>query len=161
MNREHGKLSLIDKTPVPGSDQPSPISMPMAVTPDHRFLYAALRSEPFWVSSFAIDPQTGRLRHLSLVPLADSMAFIVTDRTGRFLLSASYPGSKLVVNAIDAEGRVERQTTQIIPNQPEAHCILVDLSNRYCYATSLGADIITQWKFDASTGKLSSNTPAS
>ena len=52
MNRESGELTLLDKVPVPGTDKPSPSSMPMAVTPDHRFLYAALRSDNFPASSF-------------------------------------------------------------------------------------------------------------
>ena len=47
MNRESGELTVIDKVPVPGTDKPSPSSMPMAVTPDRRFLYAALRSDTF------------------------------------------------------------------------------------------------------------------
>src|SRR2546423_9051912 len=45
MNRQTGALDLIEKTPVPGTDKPSPSSMPMALSPDRRFLYAALRSE--------------------------------------------------------------------------------------------------------------------
>src|SRR5215475_3077317 len=94
MNRESGDLDLLDKVPVPGTDKPSPSSMPMAVTPDHRFLYAALRSDSFPVSSFAIDPASGRLSHLATTPLQDSMAYIVTDRSGRHLLGASYPGAK-------------------------------------------------------------------
>jgi 6-phosphogluconolactonase len=159
MDRDSGELTLIEQTAVPGTDKPSPTSMPLAVTPDHRFLYAALRSEPFCVSSFAIDRGTGRLKHLAVAPLADSMAYIVTDRTGRFLLSASYPGSKLTINRIDANGQVEGETTQIIPTQPKAHCILIDPTNKYCYATSLGGDIIMQWKFDPATGILSPNTP--
>jgi 6-phosphogluconolactonase len=52
MNRESGELTLLDKVPVPGTDKPSPASMAMAVTPDHRFLYAALRSDNFPASSF-------------------------------------------------------------------------------------------------------------
>jgi 6-phosphogluconolactonase len=59
--------------------------MPIAISPDRRFLYAALRSEPYPVSSFAIDPTSGRLTHLAHAPLADSMAYIVTDRTGQKL----------------------------------------------------------------------------
>src|SRR5260370_25651888 len=47
MNRASGELDLIDKTPVPGNDKPSPTSMPMALSPDRRFLYAALLIEPF------------------------------------------------------------------------------------------------------------------
>src|SRR5258707_14317973 len=95
MNRENGELTLMDKVPVPGPDKPSPSSMPMAVTPDRGFLYAALRSDTFPVSTFALDRASGRLTHLGTTPLADSMAYIVTDRSGRYLLSASYPGNKL------------------------------------------------------------------
>jgi 6-phosphogluconolactonase len=51
MNRDTGELLMIDRMPVPGTDKPSPSSMPMAVTPDRQFLYAALRSDTFPVSS--------------------------------------------------------------------------------------------------------------
>jgi len=160
MNRESGDLTAIDTVAVPGTDKPSPTSMPMAVSPNHRFLYAALRSEPYTVASFAIDPATGRLTHLANAPLADSIAYIITDRSGGFLLSASYPGSKLAINPIDAQGGVQGQMTQIIPTKPKAHCIVVDSTNKYCYATSLGGDIVMEWKFDAATGRLSPNSPA-
>ena len=159
MNRDTGELLMIDRVPVPGTDKPSPSSMPMAVTPDRRFLYAALRSDTFPASSFAINRSTGRLTHLATTPLQDSMAYIVTDRTGRYLLSASYPGNKLTVNPIDEAGHVVEKTTQIIPNKPKAHCILVDQANKYCYATSLGADIIMEWKFDPAAGTLVPNGP--
>ena len=102
MDRDTGDLTEIERVPVPGTDKPSPTSIPMAVSPDRRFLYAALRSEPFPVSSFAIDQENGRLADLGTAPLADSMAYIMTDRSGRFLLSASYPGAKLAINPIDA-----------------------------------------------------------
>ena len=159
MNRDGGDLSLLDKVPVPGTDKPSPSSMPMAVTPDHRFLYAALRSDTFPVSSFVIDPASGRLTHLATTPLQDSMAYIVTDRTGRYLLSASYPGNKLTINPIDDKGQIVEKTTQIVPDKPKAHCIILDPTNRYCYATSLGSDTLMEWKFDPATGTLSPNGP--
>ena len=159
MNRDSGDLTMIADVPIPGTDKPSPTSMPMAVSPNHRFLYAALRSEPYTVASFALDPASGRLTHLANAPLAASMAYIVTDRSGRFLLCASYPGSMLAINPIDAQGRVLGQPTQVIPTKPKAHCILVDSTNKYCYATSLGGDIVMEWKFDAATGRLSPNSP--
>ena len=157
MNRESGDLSLLDKVPVPGTDKPSLASMPMAVSPDHRFIYAALRSDTFPASTFAIDRASGRLTHLATTPLQDSMAYIITDRTGRWLLSASYPGNKLTINPIDDKGIIVEKPTQIIPNRPKSHCILVDRTNRYCYATSLGSDIVMEWKFDPATGTLSPN----
>ena len=160
MDRDSGDLTPVERVAVPGTDKPSPTSIPMAVSPDHRFLYAALRSEPFPVSSFAIDPESGRLTHLGAAPLADSMAYIVTDRSGRFLLSASYPGAKLAINPIDATGRVGERPTQVLSTQPKAHCVVVDASNRYAYCTNLGGDIVMQLRFDAQAGTVSPNQPA-
>src|SRR5262249_6536479 len=82
MNRSSGDLDLIDKVKVP-VDKPSPTSMPLALSPDRRFLYAAVRSEPFTVASFAIDKATGKLRHIANAPLTASMAYATTDRTGK------------------------------------------------------------------------------
>jgi 6-phosphogluconolactonase len=160
MDRDSGDLAEIERAAVPGTDQPSPASIPMAVSPDRRFLYAALRTPPFPASSFAIDPATGRLGHLGTAPLADSMAYITTDRSGRFLLSASYPGAKLAINPIDREGRVHGEATQVLATRPKAHCVVVDASNRYAYCTNLGADIIMQLRFDAAKGTVSPNEPA-
>jgi 6-phosphogluconolactonase len=161
MDRESGELALIEKVPVPGTDRPSPTSMPLAVSRDHRFLYAALRSEPYPASSFAIDRSSGRLSHLSVAPLADSMAYIVTDRSDRFLLSASYPGAKLAINPIDSAGRIEARATQVLATEPKAHCVVIDAANRYAYCTNLGGDRIMQLVFDATGGTVSPNTPAS
>ncbi|MGH7062757.1 MAG: lactonase family protein, partial [Stellaceae bacterium] len=159
MNRDSGELAAIDKAAVPGTNKPSPSSMPMAVTPDHRFLFAALRSDNFPASSFAIDHATGRLSHLATTPLTASMAYLSTDRTGHWLLAASYPGNQLSINPIDGDGHIVEKPTQIVPNRPKSHCILVDAANKYCYATSLGADIVMEWKFDPATGTLAPNGP--
>ena len=161
MNRTNGELDLIDKTPVPGNDTPSPTSMPLALSPNRRFLYAALRSEPFTVASFAIDKGTGKLRHLGDAPLEASMAYIVTDRTGRWLLGASYPQGKLTINPIDPAGKVEPLPSQVVADRPKAHCVLVDASNRFVYCAVLAQDIILQLKFDPAIGMVSPNTPDS
>src|SRR5205807_3515302 len=152
MDRTSGELDLIDKTPVPGNDTPSPTSMPLAVSPNRRFLYAALRSEPFTVASFAIDQGTGKLSHLGNAPLEASMAYTTTDRTGRWLLCASYPQGKLTINPIDAAGKVEPLPSQVVADRPKAHCVLVDPSNKFVYCSVLAQDIILQLKFDAAIG---------
>lgn len=154
MDRDGGALDPVERVAVPGTGEPSPSSIPMAVSPDGRFLHAALRSAPFPVSSFAIDPASGRLTLLGTACLADSMAYIATDRTGRFLLAASYPGNKLAVNPIDRDGRVGEKPTQIIPDRPKAHCVVVDQSNRFAYCTNLGADVVMQLRFGAETGTV-------
>src|SRR5260221_354061 len=157
MDRASGALDLIEKIAVPG--KASPTSMPLALSPDRRFLHAALRSEPFAAASFAIDPATGRLRHLGNAPLDDSMAYITVDGTGRWLLGASYPGGKLTINPIDGEGRVAAPPSQIVRDRPKAHCVVVDAANKNVYCPVLDQQIILQLKFDATTGRVAPNTP--
>ena len=48
----------------------------------------------------------------------------------------------------------------MIPTALNAHAILTDKSNKYAFVPHLGTDQVFQFRFDAGTGKLSSNTPA-
>src|SRR5712691_5837540 len=160
MNRATGALEQIEKTPVPGTDKPSPASLPMATSPDKHFLYAQLRSEPYPVSAFAIDRLTGRLKHLAATPLVDQMAYISTDRTGKFLLAASYVGAKLAIYPINAQSVVEAKATQILDTKPKAHCVVIDGGNKNVYVPVLGGDIVMELKFDPTTGTVSPNGPA-
>lgn len=153
LDRGQGTLKPVESVNVGGT------VMPMAVSPDKRFLYAALRSQPFRVVSFAIDGASGRLKKLGEAPLADSMANIDTDATGRWLFAASYPGHKITVNGIDKTGAVGA-IQQLVPTAPNAHAIHADASNRFVLATSLGGDHVSSWRFDAQAGVLSPNEPA-
>jgi 6-phosphogluconolactonase len=134
--------------------------MPMAVTPDRRFLYAASRAKPFTVFAYAIHPGTGALTQLSSSPAAESFPYISLDRTGRFLLGASYGGNLVSVNAVGSDGRVAAEPLQVIPVGRNAHSIRVDESNRFAFAPSLGSDQIFMFTFDAKSGQLRSNTPS-
>lgn len=160
MNRATGDLAPIDRIAIPGANKPSPTSMPLALTPDRRFLYAALRSEPYTVASFAIERTSGRLSHLGNAPLAASMAYVITDRSGRYLLAASYPQSLLSINPIGADHQIVGTPTQVLHTQPKAHCVVVDATNKYAYCTNLGGDIIMELRFDAAHGRVSPNDPA-
>jgi 6-phosphogluconolactonase len=152
LDRQSGDLSVVEKVPIPGVEKPGG-STPMAVSPDRRFLYAATRGEPQIAAGFAIDPATGALKHVASGPLADSLAYIATDRTGRFLLGASYPGNKVTVNPIGPPGTVQ-PPQQVLPNYPNAHSILPDAVNRHVLVPTLGNDRVNQFTFDAATGKL-------
>ena len=133
--------------------------MPLALSPDRRVLYAARRSEPLAVLSFAIDSKSGALTLLGEAPLPHSMANIGTDRSGRWLLSASYGGHLVAVSAVSADG-VAQAATQTVPTGPNAHSIVTDLSNRFVFATSLGAGAIHHMHFDVAGGRLTPNRPA-
>ena len=136
------------------------VVMPLAVSPDRRFLYAASRSKPFSVHAYAINPGTGALTHLSTTPTAESFPYISLDRTGRFLFGASYGAHLVSVNAVGADGRVAAEPLQVIPVGRNAHSIRVDESNKFAYVPTLGSDQIFQFSFDAKSGRLISNTPS-
>lgn len=153
MDRANGALTAIETINVGGT------VMPMAISPDKKMLYAALRSQPFRVASFAIDPASGRLKKLGEAALADSMANIDVDKSGKWLFAASYGGNKITVNSIDKDGIVGA-VQQLIPTKPNAHAIHADAANRFVFASSLGGDNLSAWRFDAATGILSANDPA-
>src|SRR5262250_1473968 len=145
-NAEDGDISTYtlqpDGTLTPGARTPAAkIVMPMAVSPDRRFLYAGVRSKPYSVHVYSIDPATGGLKPLSVSPLAESFPYISLDRTGRFLFGASYAGHLVSVNAVDSDGRIAA-------------------TNKFVYVPTLGADQIFEFTFDAKSGRLASNTPA-
>jgi 6-phosphogluconolactonase len=88
------------------------------------------------------------------------MPYVSTDRTGRFLFTASYGGDKLAVSPIGENGLVEAEAIQVIPTGRNAHSILPDRSNKFVYAATLGANQVLQFTFDSKTGKLTANEPA-
>jgi 6-phosphogluconolactonase len=134
--------------------------MPMAVSPDQRFLYAASRSKPYTVHVYTINSSSGALTPFATSPLAESFPYISLDRTGRFLFGASYGGNLISVNRVGDDGRVATEPLQVIPVGRNAHSIRVDRDNRFVFVPTLGSDEIFQFAFDARTGKLTSNTPA-
>ena len=133
---------------------------PLAVSPDRRFLYAAVRSQPFSVHAYAIESRSGALTPRAVSALPASVPYISLDRTGRYLFGASYHSHLVSVSAVDADGRVAAAPLQLIPVGRNAHSIRADESNRYVYVPTLGSDQIFQFAFDANSGRLSSNTPA-
>ena len=150
-----GELSKVQDVSVTGK------AMPMAVSPDRRFLFIALRTEPYSIASFAIDGANGTLTHLGNAPAPNSAPYISTDRTGRFLLGAYNPESEpagrrtgwISVSAIGPHGHVQ-PPHQVIRTPPKTHSILPDPSNRFAFVASCDGDAIVRYAFDAATGLL-------
>jgi 6-phosphogluconolactonase len=134
--------------------------MPMAVSPDKRFLYAAARSKPYTVFVYTIDRNTGSLKSLSTSPLAESFPYISLDKTGRYLFGASYSANLVSVNAVKPDGSVVPEPLQVIPVGRNAHSIRIDGSNKFVFVPTLGSNEVFQFTFDPKKGRLASNTPA-
>jgi len=132
--------------------------MPMSVSPDKRFLVAATRAKPFTAHSFGIDRATGALKPAGTGPLAESFPYITYDRTGRYLLSASYGGHLVSVNPVNPDGTAGAPM-QVIPTARNAHAIITDRTNRFVFVPHLGTDQVFQFQFDEKSGRLAANTP--
>jgi 6-phosphogluconolactonase len=132
--------------------------MPMTVSPDKRFLVAAVRNKPFAAYTYTIDRKSGALQHIGSGPLAESFPYITFDKTGRYLLSASYGAHLVSVNPVSSDGRIG-DPMQVIPTARNAHAIITDRTNRYVFVPHLGTDQVFQFRFDEKTGRLSANTP--
>jgi 6-phosphogluconolactonase len=163
-NAEDGTVGMYtmasDGTLKPGAAiEAGKLVMPMNVSPDKRFLFAAVRSKPHTAVTYSIDRATGALKLVAKAPLAESLPYIFSDKSGRWLLGASYGGHKVTVNPIGKDGKIGKES-QVIPTALNAHAILADQSNKYAFVPHLGTDQVFQFRFDAKTGKLSSNTPA-
>src|SRR5450432_2742806 len=120
-NAEDGDIGTYRMNPETGELQPgarvkaAKLVMPMAVSPDRRFLHAAVRTKPYAVMTYSIDRGTGALQWLSTSPTAESFPYISLDKTGRYLFGASYGGHLVSVNAVGADGRVAEKPLQVIP----------------------------------------------
>ncbi len=148
IDEETGGLTPADGFTVNGAPGPTVIS------PDGRTLYVSLRSTQR-VASYRIEP--GGFTPLNEIDVGGSGTFLATDRTGRFLLSAYYGDGRIAVHRIADDGSLGEQV-QSLETAKNAHCVVVDRSNRFVFVPHTGPETIFQFVFDEQTGRLTLNT---
>lgn len=144
-----GKLVAVEAVSVKG--RPGALG----VDPTRKYLFASLRTTNT-LASFQIDPNSGKLTHLSTVPLGNgaNAAYVATDRTGRYLLSASYSAGKVVVHALNPDGTIKEPALQTVDAEKTAHSTVTDPSNRLVFVPHVAPNAVFQYQFDETTGKL-------
>lgn len=145
-----GALHHIARFAVPAAAGPG-MSLPLALAPDRSRLYAAIRSEPWRVASYAVG-RDGALELLAVAPMPASMAYI--SLCGRHLVAASYPASLVASQRIDGDGVVRGGAVAQLSTPANAHCILPDPAGRFAYVPCLGGDAILWLTIDPATGAL-------
>lgn len=147
----------------------------LAVHPNGRFLYV-LTEDPLtlgpnydhesFVSAFAIDPSTGKLHLLNVMPTGgSSTCYLSIDKTGRYVLMANFGSSSVTVLRIHDDGTIGEETAfvkhlghgkeALVQSKAHPHSIDVSPDNRFAAVSDLGIDKVFVYRFDAATGKLS------
>lgn len=149
------EISLLATVPVPtapgvtGGTAPGG-SIPLALSPDRRHLYAAERSGPFLLASYNLSAASGVPSLATTATLPASMAYLSTDAAGRRLWAASYPASLVTESDIDADGRVRAAPRRTLATPPNAHCVLADPTGTHLYAASPGGNALLCWRLTPS-----------
>lgn len=155
---EDGGMSVHSKLELPGGVGP------FCVSPNRGFLFVASAGR---FESFAIDAATGSLSPCGQPspPFSDNPCYVTCDRSGRFVLHASYGGHAWAVHAVNPAGQIgaELQHESVSNN---SHSIATDPTNRFAYVPCIAqkgdvgtGNAIHSYSFDAATGKLASIGP--
>jgi 6-phosphogluconolactonase len=154
---DDGALTFVEDEPVSGGPGP------LAVTPNESRLYAASVSGET-VSAFDIDPASGTLTSVgAAVPLTVRPVYIAVDDSAGYLLVASYGDNRAQSYALMANGVVNGTPISDLSGPGNnAHAIVLSPGNDHAFVTNTNPtpETISQYLFDASSGTLSGNTPA-
>jgi 6-phosphogluconolactonase len=148
----------------------------LAISPDHRFLYAASedptsvgpsRDHESYISAYAIDRKSGELRLLNTTPSGGtSTCYLSVDKTGKYVLTASFGSAGISILRVREDGGLAEETAFVkhighSGTQTQAHPSSNDVSpdNRFVTVADLGLDKVLVYHFDAKTGALSPLEP--
>ncbi|MDG1896655.1 MAG: beta-propeller fold lactonase family protein, partial [Fuerstiella sp.] len=130
----------------------------MSASSDGKLLFVSLRSTG-QLASYRINTSTGELKLLSVVEGGEDPAYLQTDRTGQFLLTAYYAANKVTVHKVLADGRLYTTPLQTASTAARAHGIAVDTKNRGVFVSHTGSNRIYQFQFDPQNGRLRASAP--
>lgn len=142
LDESSGELTRLGEAVLPGA----PGSL--AFSPDHRHLYASVRSATQFVT-LDVDAKTGALSNPTFTDAGFNAAYVFADKTGAWLLAASYSEGVVGLSAIK-EGRVSGLPVVTLETGKKAHCIQVDPANKFAFVPHVGElNKVEQLRFDA------------
>lgn len=144
----------------------------LAISPDNRFLFAAVRAagdDPGSIASYAIDSKTGRLRRLCIGSSGgDGPCYVSDDSVDGCLLTANYAGGAIKSFHLNSDGTftdgtvIQHHGTGPNPARqtgPHPHCFVPTPKGRFALACDLGTDKVMIYKVDPKTAALTANDP--
>jgi len=158
-NAADGDLATFSLTPdgalAPLARYPAgDVAMPIAVQPDRARLYVATRGEQPTIVAFRVATSTGAFARIGATAIDASHAYLSLDRSGRWLLGASYGGSSLSVYDAARVRDGDGTPLQVAHGIANAHAVVVSPDNRFAYVSSLGSDRIFTFALVEDAGGL-------
>ncbi|WP_234735741.1 lactonase family protein [Tellurirhabdus bombi] len=133
----------------------------LAIHPSQKFLYSVNEGAPEsgGVSSFSIDPKTGKLTLMNQESSrGKGPCHISIDQTGKLAFVSNYGGGRFTVLPIASDGKLETATDSLSytgsgPNtkrqeKPHIHSATVSPDNRFVYVADLGTDRLYIYEID-------------
>jgi 6-phosphogluconolactonase len=143
----------------------------LAASAGARLLYAVNETDSYLgqaagsVSTFAMDPATGKLALLNQVSARGAAPTHITlDRSGRYVLVANYDAGSVAVFPILPDGKLGNSTAWVQHTGsslnrerqagPHPHEVVMSPDNRFALVADLGIDQIVVYPFDSHHGTL-------
>lgn len=102
------------------------------------FLYAATRTTPCRLLSFAISPDNGALTQIGEAPIPEGTVYIATDRSGQWLLGAAYHSNCIWNARLGGDGAMAGPPEQVIEQIVTPHSVALHPGNRAVYNGATG-----------------------
>jgi 6-phosphogluconolactonase len=142
----------------------------VAVSPDHKYLYAANENDKGMVTAFAIDGATGHLKMLNSVSSTGSgPCHVSVDRTGKLVFVANYNDGTAAAFPVKADGSLGEAAWKIKDSGssvdkgrqagPHAHSANIAPGNKFMLLNDLGLDKILVFKIDPAKSSVTPNDP--
>ncbi|WP_175748221.1 lactonase family protein [Burkholderia ambifaria] len=129
-------------------------AMPIAVQADRARLYVATRGEQPTIVAFRVAAGTGAFARIGATAIDASHAYLSLDRSGRWLLGASYGGNSLSLYDAARVRDGDGAPLQVVHGIANAHAVVVSPDNRFAYVSSLGSDRIFTFALIEDAGGL-------
>lgn len=141
----------------------------VAVSPDRKYLYAALEAEGGAVGAYSIKPDFS-LHLLNIQPTGGKgTCHVWIDPSGRHVFTADYSSGHVACFPLKSDGYLNERSASIQlegsgpdpkrQTAPHAHGIYTSPDGKFLYVCDLGTDKVWSYRFDAAKGSLSPTDP--
>ena len=133
---------------------------PLAVHPNQKYLYAAVRTRtPNEIVTFAIDADGRTLHAVSSIPVPVAVTYLTVDPGGLNLLAVSYADGEILVYALSPSGPAQPNPLERLHPGRNPHGVNCSPAGTHVFVPALGHDKILQYHFDPASGRLAPNSP--